>query len=119
MGERKKNLCLESLGGLVFSTDPKAMARSHSVEDEESVTPSSQNLRIWLDRKNRKGKAVTLITGFDCPVAQIKELAKLLKTKCGVGGGEKGGEIFIQGDHRKKVLDLLHAEGYKAKLAGG
>lgn len=119
MGGKKKNLGFESLGGLVFSTDPDAVEQSQNTEEEQHVEPNGQDLRIWLDRKNRKGKAVTLITGFDCPDSQIKELAKTLKTKCGVGGGEKDGEIFIQGDHRKKVLDLLVSEGYRAKLAGG
>jgi translation initiation factor 1 len=119
MGGKKKNLGFESLGGLVFSTNPDAIQQNQLSEEEEAIDASSQDLRIWLDRKNRKGKAVTLITGFDCPDSQIKDLAKTLKTKCGVGGGDKDGEIFIQGDHRKKVLELLLSEGYRAKLAGG
>ena len=71
-----------------------------------------QLLRISLDKRNRKGKAVTLITGFVGSDDDISELGKLLKTKCGVGGSTKDREIIIQGDHRNKVLDILQKEGY-------
>ena len=121
MKKPKKTIGLESLGGLVFSTDPDAV-RKHEEENanyEDDVSPSDQDLRIWLDRKNRKGKAVTLIKGFECSEETLKDLAKRLKSACGVGGSAKDGEIFVQGDHRKKVLELLQKEGYNAKLAGG
>jgi translation initiation factor 1 (eIF-1/SUI1) len=69
-------------------------------------------LRIQLDKRNRNGKAVTLITGFAGSDDDLQALAKLLKVKCGVGGSAKYGEIIIQGDHRQKVLDILQKEGY-------
>ncbi|MPM30894.1 putative protein YciH [bioreactor metagenome] len=69
-------------------------------------------LRISLDKRNRKGKAVTLITGFTGTSEDLEILGKLLKTKCGVGGSAKDGEIIVQGDHRQKVLEILQKEGY-------
>ena len=121
MKKPKKSIGLESLGGLVFSTDPNAVTNHQAQfeEGQEDVSPADQDLRIWLDRKNRKGKAVTLIKGFECSEEALKELAKRLKSACGVGGGAKDGEVIIQGDHRKKVLELLQKEGYNVKLAGG
>lgn len=121
MKKPKKSLGLESLGGLVFSTDPDAVKKMQEDQSEEHdvVHPSDQDLRIWLDRKNRKGKAVTLIQGFECSEDTLKDLAKKLKSSCGVGGAAKNDEIVIQGDHRKKVLEILQKDGYKVKLAGG
>ncbi|HHT33675.1 MAG TPA: translation initiation factor, partial [Bacteroidales bacterium] len=68
--------------------------------------------RVSLDKRNRKGKAVTLVTGFRGSEEELQELGKLLKMRCGVGGSAKEGEIIVQGDHRTKVLDILQKEGY-------
>ena len=97
---------------VVYSTNPDY---SYEMEDDgEQVTPeaSQQKLRVQLDRKNRGGKVVTLVTGFVGTENDLKELGKLLKSKCGVGGSAKDGEIIVQGDFKQKVLELLKKEGY-------
>ena len=87
-------------------------------EEETTLPPSQQQLRVWLDRKQRAGKVVTLVRGFVGSHDDLKELASLLKSRCGVGGSAKDGEIIIQGDFRDRIVDILTREGYKAKKAG-
>jgi translation initiation factor 1 len=116
----KKSKGLESLGGLIYSTDPDFVPEYASEnEGQETLPANQQNLKVWIDRKMRAGKEVTLITGFVGKDEDLESLGKLLKTKCGTGGSVKYGEVIIQGNVRTKVLEILHKEGYKAKAAGG
>ncbi len=102
--------------GIVYSTNPDMKYDVDEEDAVETLPPEKQKLRILLDKKNRKGKEVTLITGFVGSEDDLKELARRLKTKCGVGGSARGGEILLQGDFRMRAKELLEAEGYKAKL---
>ncbi len=107
--------------GVVYSTNPDFNFTRGNEEEEDSASPrNEQNLRIFLDKKKRRGKEVTLVTGFEGPEDELKSLGKLLKSKCGVGGTVKDGEILIQGNHRDKVLKILLDEGFtKSKKSGG
>lgn len=97
---------------VVFSTNPDFKYDKEEEEQQETIDKAKQQLRIELDKRNRKGKSVTLITGFIGSDDDLKDLEKLLKVKCGVGGSSRDGEILLQGDFRKKVLELLQNEGY-------
>jgi len=105
--------------GTIYSTNPDFQYETNAESEAETLPPQQQNLRVQLDRKQRKGKSVTLVTGFIGTDEDLKALAKLLKTKCGVGGSAKDGEILIQGDFCNKVLEILKAENYKVKRSGG
>jgi translation initiation factor 1 len=104
-----------------FSTNPDVEWNDdEDYFDEETLEPKAQKLRVTLDRKKRKGKDVTLVTGFVGEEQDLKDLGKTLKSKCGVGGSAKDGEIMIQGNHVLKVLELLKNMGYKqTKKIGG
>jgi translation initiation factor 1 len=115
----KKNNDWKKRDGMVYSTSDEFEFQTSSSEDEETLAPNQQNLKVMLDKKARAGKKVTLIEGFIGNEIELALLGKLLKNKCGVGGSAKDGEILIQGDHRDKVVQILQAEGYKAKKAGG
>ena len=110
----------KSRDGIVYSTAP-SFEYSYNTEDQnqQALKPREQNLKVFIDKKQRAGKKVTLISGFIGPEEDLKELGKLLKSKCGVGGTVKDGEIMIQGDFRDRILEILLLEGFKAKKAGG
>ena len=105
--------------GVVFSTNQEYDYEYDEQEEMETLPPKEQTLRILLDRKSRKGKTVTIIEGFVGTEEDLKDLGKMLKSKCGVGGTAKNGEILIQGEFRDKIITLLQQEGYKTKRVGG
>lgn len=105
--------------GIVFSTADSFDYQFGEAESQDTLPASQQKLRVLLDKKARAGKQVTLIEGFVGSEEDLKELGKLLKNRCGVGGSTKDGEILIQGDHRDKVLQVLTLAGYGAKKVGG
>ncbi len=76
----------------------------------EQIVKSSQKIRITSDRK-RYGKIVTIVTGFDKGV-DIKKIAKELKNELACGGTFKEDSVELQGDHRKKIKDLLVKKGF-------
>lgn len=97
---------------IVYSTNSNFSYETEDNEEETTLPLTQQRLRVQLDRKNRGGKVVTLITGFVGTDDDLKELGRLLKSKCGVGGSAKDKEIIVQGDFKQKILDLLKREGY-------
>ncbi len=105
--------------GVVYSTDPEFSYSGEEKEDTDTLEPGLQTLYVRLDRKNRKGKTVTLVEGFVGRDEDLKALGKELKSRCGVGGSAKEGEILLQGDFRERVVSLLQDKGYKVKKSGG
>lgn len=105
--------------GVVYSTNPDFQFEKENEEAATTPPPQQQNLKVLLDRKGRKGKAVTLVTGFEGSEDDLKALGKTLKSKCGVGGTVKNGEILIQGDFCNRVMDILKNDGYKVIRSGG
>ncbi len=114
---KKKNNDWKKRDGVVYSTSEDFDYDSQE-EEQTTLSPQQQNLKVQLDKKSRGGKQVTLITGFVGSEDNLKELGKLVKNKCGVGGSAKDGEIIIQGDLRDKALEILIQQGYKAKKSG-
>ncbi|HCQ72263.1 MAG TPA: translation initiation factor [Rikenellaceae bacterium] len=101
--------------GVVYSTDPNFNYAKEEITEAETLEPSKQRLTVTIDRRNRGGKQVTLVSGFVGTQEDLAALGKTLKVKCGVGGSAKDGEITIQGDLRDKVTELLRNMGYNAK----
>jgi translation initiation factor 1 len=114
----KKKKFKDITGSVVYSTN-QDFDYQYENEEEETLAPNQQDLRIWLDKKHRGGKVASVVKGFIGSDDDLKDLAKTLKSKCGVGGSAKDGEIIIQGDHRDKILKILIESGFKAKKAGG
>ena len=104
---------------VVYSTNPDFAYETDDEQEAETLEPGKQNLKVSIDRKQRAGKSVTLVQGFVGTSDDLKELVKMLKNKCGVGGSAKDGEIIIQGEFKQKVFDLLLQAGYKVKMSGG
>jgi translation initiation factor 1 len=105
--------------GVVYSTNSDFKYEKESQGEPDTLPANQQKLIVQLDKKNRRGKAVTLVTGFTGSKEDLESLGKVLKTRCGVGGTARDGEILIQGDFRDKVMQILAAEGYKVKQSGG
>jgi translation initiation factor 1 len=99
--------------GVVYSTNPEFVCAQD--EQQAAVPPGKQTLIVAIDRRQRAGKQVTLVSGFVGTASDMEALAKMLKRQCGVGGSAKEGQILIQGDFRDRVVALLLAAGYKAK----
>lgn len=105
---------------IVYSTNKNFEYEDDFDEEMETLSPEAQKLKVMIDRKQRKGKSVTLITNFVGTDDDLQKLGKTLKQKCGVGGSAKDGEILIQGEHKDKVFDILLKMGYKqTKKVGG
>lgn len=105
----------KSREGIVYSTSEDFTYAHQQNEEAETLSPGKQSLRVMMDNSGRAGKQVTLITGFIGSTTDLEALTKLLKTKCGVGGSSKDGEILIQGDARDKIVAILTKEGYKVR----
>ncbi len=101
--------------GLVYSTNPSFSFEPEKNPEQQLLEPAKQRLIVRIDRKQRGGKEVTLIEGFQGPDSALQALGKLLKTQCGTGGSAKDGEILVQGDVRDKVVAALLKAGYQAK----
>ena len=114
---KKKKLGLEDLGGFVFSTNDNFELDTNDSED--TLAPNQQRLEAHFSNKGRGGKIVTVVKGFEGSDDDLKDLAKILKKKCGVGGAVKDGDIIIQGNYRDKVMEILKKDGYNVKRVGG
>ena len=104
---------------IVYSTNKNFKPENDDNEDVEIPGAKDQPLKVWLEKNSRGGKTVSIVKGFLGGENELEKLAKLLKSKCGVGGSAKDGEILIQGDHRDKIVKILTELGYPCKKAGG
>lgn len=111
MGKKSKN------NRVVYSTNPD-FEEAFENEEQETLEPSKQLLEVHLDKKNRGGKMAVVVKNFVGTEEDLKELGKMLKAACGVGGSVKDQEIIIQGDKREKVMEILNKKGYKTKRVG-
>ncbi len=107
----KKNDWKDRLN-IVYSTNPDFQYTTDEMEEIETLPKQQQKLRVSIEKNHRGGKTVTIVKNFTGSDDDLKELARLLKTKCGVGGTAKDGEIIIQGEFKEKIVELLKKEGY-------
>jgi translation initiation factor 1 len=109
----------QKIQNVVYSTNPNFAYEFEQSDDLQTLPPQQQRLYVSIDRKQRAGKEVTLVEGFVGAEEDLKDLGKLLKSKCGVGGSVKDQEILIQGNFKQKIFDLLLKEGFsKTKQKG-
>ncbi len=111
MGKQSKN------SRVVYSTNPD-FEEDFDLEGQDTLAPEKQLLEVHLDKKNRGGKVAVVVKNFVGTEEDLKDLGKMLKAACGVGGSSKDGQIIIQGDKREKVMELLNKKGYKTKRVG-
>ena len=104
---------------VVYSTNPNYQYEEEYDKVQDTLPNNQQVLYVSIDKKQRAGKEVTLIEGFVGQEDDLKELGKLLKSKCGVGGTVKDGEILIQGNFRDKIIEILQKEKFGVKRKGG
>ena len=98
--------------GVVFSTNPDFDFQEENETQDATLPPHQQKLRLRIEKNGRGGKTVTIVSGFVGSDNDLKELSRMLKTRCGVGGSCKDGEIIIQGDFKARIIDILKQEGY-------
>lgn len=103
---------LGEMSGIVYSTNPDFVYETNEPEETDTLPPLQQKLRLHIERAGRKGKTVTLITGFIGTTKDLSSLSQWLKTKLSTGGSVKDGTIIIQGDVRERVTALLIEAGY-------
>ena len=104
--------------GVVYSTDDNFTYSHGDTQEEITLPPQQQQLKVSLDKSGRAGKQVTLVSGFVGSADDLNDLAKMLKSRCGVGGSVKDGAVLIQGELRDKVVEILIREGYRARRSG-
>ena len=121
LGSLVNNICMSKKKriNIVYSTADNFDYDFEEDVSEKTLDPDAQKLYVSIDRKKRAGKEVTLVEGFIGDADDLKDLAKFLKSKCGVGGAAKNGEILIQGNFKDKVYDLLISKNYSVKKKGG
>ena len=107
---KKKNT---GSGGIIFSTDPDFKFETDNGISRETKSPDQQKLRVRLDTKQRAGKAVTLVEGFEGKETDLEDLGKKIKSFCGTGGSVKEGHVIVQGDQRAKVVQWLIKNGFR------
>lgn len=107
----KKNDWKERLN-VVYSTNPDFSYETEESEEPDTLPKNTQKLRVRIEKNHRGGKTVTIVSGFIGTDADLKELGKMLKSRCGVGGSAKEGELLIQGEFKEKIIELLKKEGY-------
>lgn len=114
MAKKKKN----NADHIVYSTNPDFEPAADS-EEQDTLPPAEQRLKVQREKKGRGGKEVTIVSGFAGSAEDLKDLGKTIKKACGVGGSAKDGTIIIQGNHTDTIVALLKKEGYQAKKSGG